>query len=66
MTFYHYYFFVVVVRVQKRFQLLKECVDCLDQCQSRFVSRLKVWRWEQHKGTIGHPFDDNLNPLQTW
>ncbi|XP_034552616.1 signal transducer and activator of transcription 6 [Notolabrus celidotus] len=50
----------------KRFQLLKECVDCLDQCQSRLISRLKSWRWEQHKATIGHPFDDNLNPLQTW
>ncbi|XP_059189086.1 signal transducer and activator of transcription 6 [Centropristis striata] len=50
----------------KRFQLLKECVDCLDQCQTRLMSRLKAWRWEQHKAAIGHPFDDNLNPLQTW
>ncbi|XP_035512824.1 signal transducer and activator of transcription 6 [Morone saxatilis] len=50
----------------KRFQLLKKCVDCLDQCQTRLISRLKAWRWEQHKATIGHPFDDNLNPLQTW
>ncbi|XP_067448216.1 signal transducer and activator of transcription 6 isoform X2 [Thunnus thynnus] len=50
----------------KRFQLLKECVDCLDQCQTRLINRLKVWRWEQHKATIGHPFDDNLNLLQTW
>ncbi|KAK5863512.1 hypothetical protein PBY51_000540 [Eleginops maclovinus] len=50
----------------KRFQLLKECVDCLDQCQTRLISRLKAWRWEQHKATIGHPFDENLNPLQTW
>lgn len=50
----------------KRFQLLKECVDCLDQCHTRLISRLKVWRWEQHKATIGHPFDDNLNLLQTW
>ncbi|XP_078111044.1 signal transducer and activator of transcription 6 isoform X2 [Sander vitreus] len=50
----------------KRFQLLKECVDCLDQCQTRLISRLKVWRWEQHKAAIGQPFDDNLNPLQTW
>ncbi|XP_003963141.1 signal transducer and activator of transcription 6 isoform X1 [Takifugu rubripes] len=50
----------------KRFQLLKECINCLDQCQSRLISRLKLWRWEQHKATIGHPFDDNLNPLQTW
>ncbi|KAJ4934507.1 hypothetical protein JOQ06_007300 [Pogonophryne albipinna] len=50
----------------KRFQLLKECVDCLDQCQTRLISRLKAWRWEQHKATIGHPFDENLHPLQTW
>ncbi|KAM9350447.1 signal transducer and activator of transcription 6 [Symphorus nematophorus] len=49
-----------------RFQLLKECVDCLDQCQTRLISRLKAWRWEQHKAAIGHPFEDNLNPLQTW
>uniref|UniRef100_A0A7N8YPG2 Signal transducer and activator of transcription n=1 Tax=Mastacembelus armatus TaxID=205130 RepID=A0A7N8YPG2_9TELE len=52
--------------VKKSFELLKECVDCLDQCQTRLISRLKTWRWEQHKATIGHPFDDNLNPLQTW
>lgn len=52
--------------VQKRFQLLQECVDCLDQCQTRLTSQLKAWRWEQHKATIGLPFDDNLNPLQTW
>uniref|UniRef100_A0A7N8Y253 Signal transducer and activator of transcription n=1 Tax=Mastacembelus armatus TaxID=205130 RepID=A0A7N8Y253_9TELE len=51
--------------VKKSFELLKECVDCLDQCQTRLISRLKTWRWEQHKATIGHPFDDNLNPLQT-
>lgn len=50
----------------KRFQLLQECVDCLDQCQTRLTSQLKAWRWEQHKATIGLPFDDNLNPLQTW
>ncbi|XP_068588700.1 signal transducer and activator of transcription 6 [Cebidichthys violaceus] len=50
----------------KRFQLLKECVDCLDQCQTRLISRLKAWRWDQHKATIGQPFDENLNPLQTW
>ncbi|XP_033942843.1 signal transducer and activator of transcription 6 [Pseudochaenichthys georgianus] len=50
----------------KRFQLLKECVDCLDQCQTRLISKLKAWRWEQHKSTIGHPFDENLHPLQTW
>ncbi|XP_042347505.1 signal transducer and activator of transcription 6 [Plectropomus leopardus] len=50
----------------KRFQLLKDSVDCLDQCQTRLLSRLKAWRWEQHKAAIGHSFDDNLNPLQTW
>uniref|UniRef100_A0A8D3BCP8 Signal transducer and activator of transcription n=1 Tax=Scophthalmus maximus TaxID=52904 RepID=A0A8D3BCP8_SCOMX len=50
----------------KRFQFLQECVDCLDQCQIRLISRLKTWRWEQHKAAIGHPFDENLNPLQTW
>ncbi|XP_058498185.1 signal transducer and activator of transcription 6 [Solea solea] len=50
----------------KRFQLLQECVDCLDQCQVRLISRLKAWQWEQHKATIGHPFDENLTPLQTW
>uniref|UniRef100_A0A671XRD8 Signal transducer and activator of transcription 6, interleukin-4 induced n=1 Tax=Sparus aurata TaxID=8175 RepID=A0A671XRD8_SPAAU len=50
----------------KRFQLLKESVDFLDQCQTRLISRLKAWRWEQHKAAIGHPFDENLNPLQTW
>ncbi|KAI3357399.1 hypothetical protein L3Q82_015832 [Scortum barcoo] len=56
----------VQAMAKKRSQLLKECVDCLDQCQTRLISRLKAWRWEQHKATIGHPFDDNLNPLQTW
>ncbi|XP_068182329.1 signal transducer and activator of transcription 6 [Antennarius striatus] len=50
----------------KRVQLLKESVDCLDQCQTQLISRLKAWRREQHRATIGHPFDDNLNPLQTW
>ncbi|XP_057715617.1 signal transducer and activator of transcription 6 [Corythoichthys intestinalis] len=50
----------------KRFQLLTECVDCLDQCQAQLLSRLKAWRWEQYKATIGHPFDDNLNILQMW
>uniref|UniRef100_A0A8C3AWT9 Signal transducer and activator of transcription 6, interleukin-4 induced n=1 Tax=Cyclopterus lumpus TaxID=8103 RepID=A0A8C3AWT9_CYCLU len=49
----------------KRFQLLKECVDSLDQCQTLLISRLKEWRWDQHKATIGQPFDDNLNLLQT-
>uniref|UniRef100_A0AAQ6AK11 Signal transducer and activator of transcription n=1 Tax=Amphiprion ocellaris TaxID=80972 RepID=A0AAQ6AK11_AMPOC len=52
--------------ITKRFQLLKDCVDCLDLCQSRLITRLKDWRWEQHKAAIGHPFDDNLIPLQNW
>lgn len=50
----------------KRFQRLKDCVSCLEQCQTRLISRLKAWRCEQHKAAIGHPFDQNLNPLQTW
>uniref|UniRef100_A0A672J7S2 Signal transducer and activator of transcription n=1 Tax=Salarias fasciatus TaxID=181472 RepID=A0A672J7S2_SALFA len=50
----------------QRFQLLKECVDCLDHCQTQLISRLKAWRLEQHKSAIGLPFDENLNPLQTW
>uniref|UniRef100_A0A8C3AXE9 Signal transducer and activator of transcription n=1 Tax=Cyclopterus lumpus TaxID=8103 RepID=A0A8C3AXE9_CYCLU len=37
----------------------------LDQCQTLLISRLKEWRWDQHKATIGQPFDDNLNLLQT-
>uniref|UniRef100_A0A8C9YZ17 Signal transducer and activator of transcription n=1 Tax=Sander lucioperca TaxID=283035 RepID=A0A8C9YZ17_SANLU len=36
------------------------------QEELNWESRLKVWRWEQHKAAIGQPFDDNLNPLQTW
>uniref|UniRef100_A0A671XTW6 Signal transducer and activator of transcription n=1 Tax=Sparus aurata TaxID=8175 RepID=A0A671XTW6_SPAAU len=39
------------VKAMKRFQLLKESVDFLDQCQTRLISRLKAWRWEQHKAT---------------
>ncbi|KAM3872311.1 signal transducer and activator of transcription 6 [Diretmus argenteus] len=56
----------VKAMAKNRFQLLQEAVECLDQCQSRLISRLKAWRWEQHQATIGHPFDDNLSPLQTW
>ncbi|XP_053704517.1 signal transducer and activator of transcription 6 isoform X2 [Synchiropus splendidus] len=48
----------------KRFQLLQESVDALDQCQSRFLGMLKVWHWEQYKATIGQPFTDNLHELQ--
>ncbi|KAM9786185.1 LOW QUALITY PROTEIN: signal transducer and activator of transcription 6 [Neosynchiropus ocellatus] len=49
----------------KRFQLLQDSVDALDQCQSRFLGMLKVWHWEQYKATIGQPFTDNLHELQT-
>uniref|UniRef100_A0A4W5QVI0 Signal transducer and activator of transcription n=1 Tax=Hucho hucho TaxID=62062 RepID=A0A4W5QVI0_9TELE len=51
---------------KKRVQLLQEAVSSLEKCQSRLISRIKAWRWEQHQATIGHPFDDNLSPLQTW
>ncbi|KAM3617646.1 uncharacterized protein V6R79_009173 [Siganus canaliculatus] len=56
----------VTAMATERVQQLKACVDCLDQCQAQLISRLKKWRWEQHKAAIGHPFDDNLDPLQTW
>ncbi|KAJ3586432.1 hypothetical protein NHX12_012830 [Muraenolepis orangiensis] len=49
-----------------RLQLLQEAVECLVHCQASLISRLKAWRWEQHQASIGHPFDDNLSPLQTW
>ncbi|CAL8323459.1 unnamed protein product [Merluccius merluccius] len=49
-----------------RLQLLQEAVDSLVQCQARLIHKLKDWRWAQHQATIGHPFDDNLGPLQTW
>ncbi|XP_041860001.1 signal transducer and activator of transcription 6 [Melanotaenia boesemani] len=49
-----------------RFQLLRECVDCLDHCQGKFISKIKSWRAEQHRAVIGFPFDENLTPLQTW
>ncbi|XP_059912978.1 signal transducer and activator of transcription 6 isoform X1 [Gadus macrocephalus] len=45
---------------------LKNAVESLGHCQARLISQLKAWSWEQHKATIGHPFDDNLGPLQTW
>uniref|UniRef100_A0A674CDX5 Signal transducer and activator of transcription n=1 Tax=Salmo trutta TaxID=8032 RepID=A0A674CDX5_SALTR len=54
------------VIAKKRVQLLQEAVSSLEKCQSRLISRIKAWRWEQHQATIGHPFDDNLSPLQTW
>ncbi|KAM4610102.1 signal transducer and activator of transcription 6 [Polymixia lowei] len=56
----------VKAMVKNRLQLLQGAVDCLDQCQSRLINRLKEWRWEQHQATIGHPFEDNLSSLQTW
>uniref|UniRef100_A0A672K1L3 Signal transducer and activator of transcription n=1 Tax=Sinocyclocheilus grahami TaxID=75366 RepID=A0A672K1L3_SINGR len=43
------------------------CAVCaLEQCQSCLILRIKSWRWEQHRATIGVHFDDNLGPLQTW
>ncbi|XP_041701402.2 signal transducer and activator of transcription 6 isoform X2 [Coregonus clupeaformis] len=53
------------VIAKKRIQLLQEAVTSLEKCQSHLISRIKAWRWEQHQATIGHPFDDNLSPLQT-
>ncbi|KAM4563255.1 signal transducer and activator of transcription 6 [Odontesthes bonariensis] len=58
--------FNVQTLASKRLQVLHESVDCLECCQARFLSSLKEWRWEQHKAAIGHPFSDNLSPLQTW
>ncbi|XP_030623180.1 signal transducer and activator of transcription 6 [Chanos chanos] len=54
------------VYAKRRVQLLQDAVCSLEQCQSRLIHRIKTWRWEQHQATIGMPFDDNLNPLQTW
>uniref|UniRef100_A0A3P8Y0Q6 Signal transducer and activator of transcription n=1 Tax=Esox lucius TaxID=8010 RepID=A0A3P8Y0Q6_ESOLU len=54
------------VIAKKRVQLLQDAVSSLESCQSRLISRIKAWRWEQHQATIGHPFDDNLSPMQTW
>uniref|UniRef100_A0A3B4BJP9 SH2 domain-containing protein n=1 Tax=Periophthalmus magnuspinnatus TaxID=409849 RepID=A0A3B4BJP9_9GOBI len=43
-----------------------ECVQRLEQYQLDLISKLKTWCFEQHKAAIGHPFDDNLHPLQTF
>uniref|UniRef100_A0A1A8NZM7 Signal transducer and activator of transcription n=1 Tax=Nothobranchius rachovii TaxID=451742 RepID=A0A1A8NZM7_9TELE len=51
---------------QNAFRLLSDCVDSLERSQAQFINRVKTWLWDQHKAAIGHPFDDNLNPLQTW
>ncbi|XP_016315951.1 signal transducer and activator of transcription 5B-like [Sinocyclocheilus anshuiensis] len=53
------------VCAKKRVQLLHEAVCALEQCQSCLILRIKSWRWEQHRATIGVHFDDNLGPLQT-
>lgn len=50
---------------EKRVQLLQEAVCALEQCQSNLIHRIKSWRWEQHRATIGLHFDDNLGHLQT-
>ncbi|KAI5095631.1 signal transducer and activator of transcription 6, interleukin-4 induced [Silurus meridionalis] len=49
-----------------RVQLLQDAVCNLEQCQTRLIQRIKSWRWEQLRSTIGRGFDDNLLPLQTW
>uniref|UniRef100_A0A672KN93 Signal transducer and activator of transcription n=1 Tax=Sinocyclocheilus grahami TaxID=75366 RepID=A0A672KN93_SINGR len=54
------------VCAKKRMQLLQEAVCALELCQSCLILRIKSWRWEQHRATIGLHFDDNLGPLQTW
>ncbi|XP_026877129.1 signal transducer and activator of transcription 6 isoform X1 [Electrophorus electricus] len=51
---------------KKRVQLLQEAMCSLEQCQTRLIHRIKSWRWEQLRSTIGLAFDDNLLPLQTW
>lgn len=48
----------------KRVHLLQECVERLEQCQIDHIAKLKIWCYEQLKAAIGHPFDDNLHPLQ--
>lgn len=47
-----------------RVHLLQECVEQLEHYQGELLSKLKTWCYEQHKAAIGHPFDDNLHPLQ--
>ncbi|XP_072512625.1 signal transducer and activator of transcription 6 [Salminus brasiliensis] len=54
------------VCAKMRVQLLQEAVRNLEQCQTGLIQRIKSWRWEQLRSTIGLPFDDNLVPLQTW
>ncbi|XP_051961263.1 signal transducer and activator of transcription 6 [Xyrauchen texanus] len=51
---------------KKSLQLLQEAVHALEQCQSSLIHRIKSWRWEQHRATIGLHFNDNLGPLQAW
>ncbi|XP_060751097.1 signal transducer and activator of transcription 6 isoform X2 [Tachysurus vachellii] len=51
---------------KSRLQLLQEAVCNLEQCQTRLIHRIKSWRWEQLRSTIGRNFDENLLPLQTW
>uniref|UniRef100_A0AAV2LYN6 Signal transducer and activator of transcription n=1 Tax=Knipowitschia caucasica TaxID=637954 RepID=A0AAV2LYN6_KNICA len=47
-----------------RVHLLQECVQRLEQYQHDHIFKLERWCYEQHKSAIGHPFDDNLLPLQ--
>lgn len=47
-----------------RVHLLQECVERLEHYQVEVISKLKTWCQEQHRAAIGHPFDNNLDPLQ--
>lgn len=49
---------------KNRVHLLQECVEQLERYQLDLISKLKTWCYEQHKAAIGHPFDDNIFPLQ--
>uniref|UniRef100_A0A8C1QB55 Signal transducer and activator of transcription n=3 Tax=Cyprinus carpio TaxID=7962 RepID=A0A8C1QB55_CYPCA len=41
------------VCAKKRMQLLQEAVCALELCQASLILRIKSWRWEQHRATIG-------------
>ncbi|XP_073794221.1 signal transducer and activator of transcription 6 isoform X1 [Danio rerio] len=51
---------------QERVQFLCDAVGALEQCQSSLMLKIESWRWEQHRSTIGMPFNDILDHLQTW
>ncbi|XP_043080065.1 signal transducer and activator of transcription 6 isoform X2 [Puntigrus tetrazona] len=58
--------FTYSICAKKRVQLLQDALRALEQCQACLLLRIKSWRWEQHRATIGVHFDDNLGSLQTW